>query len=59
MGGFTAYDPRRPAILTVPGLGGSGRSHWQTLWEESRPDTLRVELGMEHAAPQFLGDEAR
>ena len=46
MGGFTAYDPRRPAILTVPGLGGSGRSHWQTLWEESRPDTLRVELGM-------------
>ncbi|MFX8195576.1 alpha/beta hydrolase, partial [Acinetobacter baumannii] len=20
-------------ILTVPGLGGSGPSHWQTLWE--------------------------
>lgn len=33
-------------ILTVPGLGGSGPSHWQTLWEKARPDTHRVELGM-------------
>lgn len=35
-----------PAILTVPGLGGSGPGHWQTLWEQARPDTTRVELGM-------------
>lgn len=35
-----------PTILTVPGLGGSGPAHWQTLWEKSRPDTRRVELGM-------------
>lgn len=35
-----------PAILTVPGLGGSGPSHWQTRWEQARPDTSRVELGM-------------
>lgn len=32
-------------ILTVPGLNGSGPSHWQTLWERSRPDTIRAELG--------------
>ena len=36
----------QPVILTVPGLGGSGPSHWQSLWEESRTDTVRVELGM-------------
>ncbi|WP_375270742.1 RBBP9/YdeN family alpha/beta hydrolase [Sphingomonas sp.] len=35
-----------PTILTVPGLGGSGPAHWQSLWEKSRPDTSRVELGM-------------
>jgi uncharacterized protein len=36
----------QPTILTVPGLGGSGPSHWQTLWERNRPDTARIELGM-------------
>jgi len=46
MGSFSHYDPTQPTILTVPGLGGSGPSHWQTLWEEARPDTVRVELGM-------------
>ena len=46
MGSFAPHDVTHPTILTVPGLGGSGRSHWQTLWEESRPDTVRVELGM-------------
>lgn len=35
----------RPTILTVPGLGGSGPAHWQTLWEQCLPDTHRVELG--------------
>lgn len=43
---FSPLDDHSPIILTVPGLGGSGPSHWQTLWEQSRPDTLRVELGM-------------
>lgn len=36
----------QPTVLTVPGLGGSGPAHWQTLWEKSRPDTARIELGM-------------
>ena len=39
-------DRRQPLVLTVPGLNGSGPSHWQSLWEMSRPDTARVELGM-------------
>lgn len=46
MGSFSPFDPVQPTILTVPGLGGSGPSHWQTLWESARPDTVRVELGM-------------
>lgn len=46
MGSFALFDAAQPTILTVPGLGGSGRSHWQSLWEEARPDTVRVELGM-------------
>lgn len=46
MGMFTHPDGTFPTILTVPGLGGSGPSHWQTLWEVSRPDTHRIELGM-------------
>lgn len=32
-------------ILIVPGLGGSGPAHWQTLWAESLPDARKVELG--------------
>ncbi|RZL71950.1 MAG: alpha/beta hydrolase, partial [Sphingomonas sp.] len=31
MGSFAPYDSVQPTILTVPGLGGSGPSHWQTL----------------------------
>ena len=38
--------PSGPSILTVPGLNGSGPSHWQSLWEASRPDTSRVDLGI-------------
>ncbi len=30
-------------FLIVPGLGGSGLQHWQSLWERSYPGTLRVE----------------
>lgn len=36
---------QRPRVLTVPGLDGSGPAHWQTLWEQARVDTGRVELG--------------
>lgn len=35
-----------PLILTVPGLANSGPDHWQTRWEQDRPDCHRVELGM-------------
>jgi predicted alpha/beta hydrolase family esterase len=35
-----------PLCLTVPGLGDSGAGHWQTIWEQRRPDCLRVQLGM-------------
>jgi predicted alpha/beta hydrolase family esterase len=30
-------------ILTIPGLGGSGPGHWQTLWERAHPEYRRVE----------------
>jgi uncharacterized protein len=40
------FGGRQPLILTVPGLGGSGPAHWQTLWEHSRGDTERADLGM-------------
>lgn len=42
----TPTTNRTPLVLTVPGLNGSGPSHWQTLWEQGRHDTARVELGM-------------
>ncbi|WP_442678371.1 RBBP9/YdeN family alpha/beta hydrolase [Sphingomonas sp. ASY06-1R] len=35
-----------PLCLMVPGLGNSGPGHWQTIWENERPDCVRVELGM-------------
>jgi predicted alpha/beta hydrolase family esterase len=34
-----------PPVLIVPGLGGSGPEHWQTLWEKANPDFSRVEQG--------------
>jgi predicted alpha/beta hydrolase family esterase len=37
---------RRPTILTVPGLGNSGPTHWQTLWEQADRDCVRADLGM-------------
>lgn len=30
-------------ILILPGLGGSGPAHWQSLWQAARPDYIRVE----------------
>ena len=35
-----------PLVLTIPGLNGSGPAHWQTIWERSRGDCARVDLGM-------------
>lgn len=35
-----------PHILNVPGLNNSGERHWQTLWERTRTDTSRAELGL-------------
>jgi predicted alpha/beta hydrolase family esterase len=32
-------------FLIVPGLGGSGPTHWQSLWERSYPGTMRVDQG--------------
>lgn len=49
MGSFAPSGAVHPTVLTVPGLDGSGPSHWQTLWERSRPDTVRADLGMWHA----------
>jgi predicted alpha/beta hydrolase family esterase len=45
MGCFAPNDTAGPTFLTVPGLHGSGPSHWQTLWERSRPGTIRADLG--------------
>jgi predicted alpha/beta hydrolase family esterase len=39
------FRSRRPLILTVPGLGGSGPGHWQTIWEQQRDDCARADLG--------------
>lgn len=46
MGLYSSSLALNPTVLTVPGLGNSGPTHWQTLWEQSRLDTHRVELGM-------------
>lgn len=48
MASSSSNEALHPTILTVPGLNGSGPSHWQTLWEQRRPDTVRVDLGMWH-----------
>ncbi|MGK2908998.1 MAG: RBBP9/YdeN family alpha/beta hydrolase [Sphingobium sp.] len=36
---------QQPVILTVPGLNNSGVGHWQSVWEETRGDCHRVDLG--------------
>lgn len=38
-------DETEPLVLTVPGLDGSGPDHWQTIWEATRENCRRVELG--------------
>jgi uncharacterized protein len=47
-------EHRGATVLTVPGLGGSGPLHWQSLWERLRPDAARVELGMWNAPRRNL-----
>ncbi|MBU3079199.1 RBBP9/YdeN family alpha/beta hydrolase [Sphingomonas quercus] len=36
---------RAPLCLTIPGLGNSGPNHWQSIWERTRHDCRRVQLG--------------
>lgn len=31
-----------PPVLVVPGLGGSGAGHWQSVWESANPALRRV-----------------
>jgi len=52
--GLSDFSGRRPLILTVPGLNGSGPEHWQTLWERTYDDIVRVDLG-NWAAPRRNG----
>ncbi|WP_336958380.1 alpha/beta hydrolase [Sphingobium aquiterrae] len=40
-----AGDARQPVVLTIPGLNNSGPGHWQTIWEQTRGDCQRVDLG--------------
>ena len=35
-----------PLALTIPGLNNSGPDHWQSIWERTRGDCERVDLGM-------------
>jgi predicted alpha/beta hydrolase family esterase len=37
--GYSALAP----VLILPGYGGSGPAHWQTLWERAHPAWRRVE----------------
>jgi predicted alpha/beta hydrolase family esterase len=41
---MSADTPGAPApVLVVPGLNGSGRGHWQSIWEARDPGLRRVE----------------
>lgn len=33
----------RPTTIILPGIGGSGDAHWQTLWERSDPSFRRFQ----------------
>lgn len=41
-----ANTDAEPILLIVPGLNNSGPTHWQSLWEQQRPDCHRVDFGM-------------
>jgi hypothetical protein len=53
-GGEMSYPTlRKTFVLTVPGLGGSGPEHWQTLWERKLDRCERVQMG-DWAYPERL-----
>lgn len=31
-------------VLILPGIGGSGPEHWQSVWERGRPEYRRIEM---------------
>jgi predicted alpha/beta hydrolase family esterase len=33
-----------PPVLILPGIGGSGPEHWQSVWERQHPEYQRVEM---------------
>jgi predicted alpha/beta hydrolase family esterase len=43
-----ASDGRDPAILLVPGLSNSGPEHWQSHWERTLHNCMRVDLRSWH-----------
>jgi len=53
-GRMSFSEHRGVTVITVPGLGGSGPLHWQSLWERIRPDAQRAELGMWNAPRRNL-----
>ncbi|GIG54688.1 RBBP9/YdeN family alpha/beta hydrolase [Demequina activiva] len=44
MDGASPFGPATLAapVVIVPGLGGSGEGHWQTLWERAHPRAIRI-----------------
>lgn len=38
-------ESRAPAVLLVPGLSGSGPTHWQTIWEQQFAECSKIDLG--------------
>ena len=39
----TPFLAQMPAtVLTLPGIGNSGPQHWQTLWEQTYPNFVRI-----------------
>jgi predicted alpha/beta hydrolase family esterase len=40
-----AASGTNPAVILIPGLGGSGPGHWQTIWEQQLPECSKVDLG--------------
>lgn len=44
----------KPVELIIPGLFDSGPDHWQSLWIDSRPNAVRVDLGGWHEPSRDL-----
>jgi predicted alpha/beta hydrolase family esterase len=34
---------KNPTPIIIPGLGNSGATHWQSLWQKTLPNAIRVE----------------